>query len=290
MRRVLESCWFADQGLRIPYEEFMLGTPLPARTMYCHFGVVEFIHARPGVVTLRWAVRHVIPEALSAARHHLEALMRRIDVHKHLIILDFRWGAWCTESTTSLQQALERIDELQCFRTAIPFTKASMTALPIPETREAANATGFALDLFYQKDGNVTFEDVKDVGLDAHVLTYTLDDSDYFHFDHVGKNAIAISYFGREWAKRAKGMPVDRSQPDYEFVERVCAPYAEVLNSGTPRVDNIVTPLRRVDARNVWCNYHRAVLPFTDSRGERRILSIATPKRDVGACHFMSAC
>ena len=103
----------------------------------------------------------------------------------------------------------------------------------------------------------------------------------YLVFDHIGEAASATHVFGRKWAATAFGRECDRSQPDFEFDERVCDVYEQVLNSGEPWLDHIRALIHIEGKDPIWVPYRRLVVPAKDRMGAPIVVSICDIRQDV---------
>ncbi len=107
-------------------------------------------------------------------------------------------------------------------------------------------------------------------------------------FDHIGNKSGSVHVFGEEWAARALKQRCTRTQPDYEFDDRVCDAYQMVMESGEPLVDHIRAIIRRDGDDPVWVPYRRIVLPTRDRFGTPIVVSICDIRQDL-AIPFMAA-
>jgi len=108
------------------------------------------------------------------------------------------------------------------------------------------------------------------------------------NFMHVGARSAAVRVFGRDWAKFAVGREAERSQPDFEFDDRVCDAYDLVRQTGEPYVDHIRAAIRRNGADPVWVPYRRLVVPARTAKGDPIVMSICDVRQDIDI-PFMTA-
>ena len=106
-------------------------------------------------------------------------------------------------------------------------------------------------------------------------------------FDHIGRASGAVRVFGGEWAETAIGQLCHRSQPDFEFDDRVCEVYQRVLDTGEPVVDHIRAIIRKDGGDPAWVPYRRLVVPSRDRMGVPVVLSICDVRNDL-VIPFMS--
>ncbi len=87
---------------------------------------------------------------------------------------------------------------------------------------------------------------------------------DHFTSRFVVRRVGPKSAIGRVWGTFTSSQPC---QPAGGYGDTVSAAYAEVVETGQPRYDQVVALLRMPDGAHQWVPYHRVVLPSQNTTG-----------------------
>jgi hypothetical protein len=98
---------------------------------------------------------------------------------------------------------------------------------------------------------------------------------------HVGKSSTAVSVFGAAWATESLGRACVRSQPDFEYEERVCSDYDEVMANGDVKIDHVRAFIRRPNNDPVWVTYKRLLMRSRNSLGVPTLVVISEWADDI---------
>jgi len=275
--------WVDDCGRFIDHSK--IGIDRDARrTAFRYLGMVEIV-AEKSAVRVRWDVSSASNESIISAAFFLSTRPKSTRV-----TLEFFWGAWNLEILSHNTNALARMSELATFRSAEPFKGIKRAMRPLENIRDEGDLLKHAFEL-WDHDRNY-FENYgahKLGKMAPYALSFRQRQSDgHLIFDHIGMHSGSTQIFGKSWAENAVGRSCDRSQPDYEFEDRVCDAYFDVLESGEPIVDHIRGIIRRDGADPVWVPYRRLVVPTRNRFGAPIVVSICDIRQDL-AIPFMTA-
>lgn len=243
------------------------------------------VHADQNGVRLIWDVANVSSASIVAAGCFLFQQNDPVD-----ITLEFYWGAWNRERHTSPDRATKRIAALAGYRDVEPYRGTKVVKRSMDTVRDEGALIRAAFEAW--DAGKSTFLrrlDERFGNIAEFALAFRRNRRDsHLVFDHIGRASGAVRVFGRDWADTARGRYCDRSQPDFEFDERVCDDYQTVLEKGEPIVDHIRAVIHRDQGDPVWVPYRRLVLPTRDRMGTPMIVSVCDIRQDV-AIPFMPA-
>ncbi len=278
------SCWLDDSGRQLPWQS-MGRSPTGRRFALMHLGMAEF-HVQNGRVKVRWNVARVAFGALSGIAKLIDGCDPRTDV-----TLEYFWGAWATETGLTPEQALERLFETVAFADVSPFLGTSVAARDVASVRQEGGLIAQTFEQWDRKESiwrdKTANPENRHVGM--RILGFQHDIADEtLLISHVGKASSAAIVFGVDWADQAVGRPPTRSQPDYEFDERVCDAYDEVMESGDIRVDHVLAYIRRPERDPLWVPYRRLLMRSRDTRGTPTLLSMVEMRPDIDI-PFMAA-
>lgn len=275
--------WVDDRGRFIDHSKIGFNRDA-RRTAFRFMGMVEIIAERTAV-RVRWDVVSATNDAIIAAGLFLSTRLKSARV-----TLEFNWGAWNLEILAQNSNALARMSELGSFRAIQPFKGIKRAVRPLENVHDEGDLLKHSFGL-WERD-KVCFDKDSHFSL-GQMAPYALafrprEDDGRLVFDHIGEHSGSARIFGPEWARDAIGRSCDRSQPDYEFEDRVCDAYEDVLDSGEPIVDHIRGIIRRDGADPVWVPYRRLVVPTRDRLGAPIVVSICDIRQDL-AIPFMVA-
>ncbi len=275
--------WVDDRGRFIDHAK--IGFDRDARrTAFRFMGMVELIAERTAV-RVRWDVKSASNEAIVAAAFFLSTRLKSARV-----TLEFYWGAWNLEILAQNSNALARMSELASFRTIQPFKGIKRLERPIESVRGEGDLLRQSFDLWGRDNAFFDKSSPRSLGQMApYALAFRPREHDgRLVFQHIGEHSGSARIFGPEWAREALGRSCDRSQPDFEFEDRVCDVYEGVLDRGEPMVDHVRGIIRRDGADPVWVPYRRLVVPTRDRLGAPIVVSICDIRQDL-AIPFMVA-
>lgn len=277
--------WIDDVGRYLRHGCVEAGRSARHRA-FGYLGMAEIV-ATSRSVTVRWAVRHVAPAAMMTAAHFLASRAPGTSID-----LEYRWGAWSreifsVETKTGMNpqaRALARMASIGRYRHARPYTGTQQAAYDPDRVLHEGGLLAAAF-MTWEKSGRAyATGDSEALGsLAPHTLMFReIRNGEQFAFDHIGASTSAVQVFGRDWARTAVGRRCDRSQPDFEYDERVCATYRHVSDTRQPVYDHIRAVIRRAGDEPIWVPYRRLVLPMRDRLGVPVVASVCEVSQDIG--------
>jgi len=271
------ATWIDDSGREIPHN-FIALTVDARRSAFKYMKMVEVLKNGSQLV-FRWNVEHVSPQAISTAA----VILAESDPNTN-VTLEFFWGAWARESRFRPANALRRMIDIAPYAHVIPFLGTKMLPRNSSDVREEGQ---LIRDTFEHWDMKSTSAEHR-AGPDG--LGQYSDYSLAFNYDtldsnlmvrHIGKSSTAVSVFGSDWATDALGRACLRSQPDYEYEERVCGDYIGVMNTGELRVDHVRAYIRRPNNDPVWVTYKRLLMRSRNAMGVPTLVAISEASDDI---------
>ena len=198
-------------------------------------GMVEIIAERLAL-RVRWDDTSASNDAIIAAGLFLSTRLKFVRV-----TLEFYWGAWNVEILTQNLNALSRMSELASFRKIEPFKRMKRVVRPIENIQEEGDLLRHSFELWDRNRSCFNAKSPRSLGQMApYVLSFRSREQDgQLIFEHNGAHLVSSRIFGPDWARKAVGLTCDRSQPDYQFEDRVCDAYHDVLENCAPIVDHI---------------------------------------------------
>ncbi len=274
--------WWVDDSGRLHLHD---NTPLmrtESRVAFSHYGMVFLLIGRRTAI-VRWNVASVAEGSIVGAARALVQLDPTIDV-----TLEFYWGGWRREPGYNVAGAFRRMSDLEPFRDVNPFTGSALVSRPISA---AMNEEGDLISKVFKAwdlaDGDLAARDFG--GLLPYYLTFRPNQHETgLDFGHVGNASAAISVWGKEWAKDAPGRACHRSQPDFEFDDRVCETYYEVMETGKPQLEHIRALIHRENTEPSWLSYRRLVVRARDNLGVPTVVSVCDLSNELSV-PFMAA-
>lgn len=273
--------WVDDSGRLHPHDS----TPFQrhqSRVAFSHYGMVFLLIGRRSV-TVRWNVDAVADGSIVGAARALAQLDSTID-----ITLEFFWGGWRREPGYRLADAFARMADLALFRDVDPFTGSALVQRQVSGIGTDEGALVWkTFEAWDGSKGDLSTEDL--AAMMPYFLTFVQDRRETaLHFDHVGHTSAGVSVWGAAWAADALGRVCHRSQPDYEFDDRVCETYYDVLETGEPRLEHVRAIIRRENADPAWLSYRRLVVRARDRMGVPTVVSLCDLCNDLSV-PFMAA-
>lgn len=280
----VRGCWWVDDRGRFIDHSKIAKDRNARRMAFRHLGMVEIIAERTAV-RVRWDVSSASNDSIISAAFFLSTRPKSARV-----TLEFFWGAWNLEVLPHNTNALARMSELAMFRDVEPFRKMKRSVRPLELVREEGDLLKKSFELWDQDRSYFETRGPHKLGKMApYALSFRQRRSDdHLIFDHIGEHSGSTQIFGKSWAETAVGRSCNRSQPDFEFEDRVCDAYFDVLESGEPVVDHIRGIIRRDGADPVWVPYRRLVVPTRNRLGAPIVVSICDIRQDL-AIPFMTA-
>ncbi len=282
----LSGCWWVDDAGRFIRHGCVEACRSARLRAFDYLGMVEII-AASGSMTVRWAVRHAAPAAMMTAAHFLASRAPGTG-----IILEYRWGAWSREifstavkaEMNAQARALARMTSIGRYRHTRPYIGTQQAAYDPDRVLHEGGLLASAFRAWEKSGKAYATGDSEALGqLAPYTLTFReIRGGMEFAFDHIGDSASAVQIFGQDWARSALGRRCDRSQPDFEYDERVCATYRHVSDSRQPVYDHIRAVIRRVGDEPIWVPYRRLVLPMRDRFGVPVVASVCEVSQDIG--------
>ena len=273
----LNAVWIDDSGREIPH--FFVGSNIEARRRaFIFMEMVEVVRDGPHL-TLRWDVKHVSPKAVSTA-----AVVLAESEPETIVTLEFFWGAWARESGFKPAGALRRMIDIAPYAYVIPFLGTKMHPIDPVHVRHEGDLirrTFEHWDTDHNNDGYPAGPD----GLGRYsgfslAFNYDTTESNLM-IRHVGQSSTAVSVFGESWATESLGRACVRSQPDFEYEERVCSDYDDVMAHGDIKVDHVRAFIRRPNNDPVWVTYKRLLMRSRNSLGVPTLVAISEWADDI---------
>lgn len=257
------AIWIDDAGREIPHDfiAYELGA---RRRAFGHLGMVEVVMHSHSII-VRWNVKHAATPAIFTAAAILAELGTSKDV-----TLEFFWGGWIRERDYTPARALRRMIDIAPYADVDPFLGTKVLTRDPTLVREEGHLIRSAFEYWDSHalkkprrrgpDGMGEFSN--------YSLAFSYDRSETeMLVRHVGRSSTAVSVFGQDWATTSIGRPCVRSQPDFEYEDRVCKDYERVIATGDVQVDHVRAFIRRPDNDPVWFTYRRLLMRARDSMG-----------------------
>lgn len=273
--------WFVDdQGRLLPYDSFAVDRAR-ARMALQHLGMVALL-LEHGVATIRWDVAGVNPDSIREAAAYLATRPQATD-----IALEFYWGGWRREPGYSLADAFARMAGIARYKEVDPFTGSALIPRPIGAAeRDEGALISKAFINWDRARGDLSKQALG--GMEPFFLTFRADRRETaLHFRHVGAASAGVMVWGSAWAEGAPGRVCHRTQPDFEYDDRVCATYYDVLETGEPRMEHVRALIRRENSDPAWLSYRRLVVRGRDRMGVPTVISLCDLSNDL-ALPFMA--
>lgn len=273
----VQAFWIDDTGREIPHQ-FIAAEVNARRRAFKYMKMLEVL--RQGFhLILRWDVKHVSPQAISTA-----AVILAESDPDTTVTLEFFWGAWARESKFRPANALRRIIDIAPYAHVIPLLGTKMLPRDTTNVRNEGQLIRGTFEHWDTKSVRAEHRAGPD-GLgpySKYSLAFNYDTSDStLMVRHIGVSSTAVSVFGNDWAYEALGRTCLRSQPDYEYEERVCGEYSSVMDTGELRVDHVRAYIRRPNNDPVWVTYKRLLMRSRNAMGVPTLVAISEASDDI---------
>lgn len=271
------AMWIDDSGREVPHT-FIAANIGARRHAFKFMRMVEVVKCGYQV-TLRWNVKYVSPQAISTA-----AVILAESAPETQVTLEFFWGAWAAEQGYRPANALRRMIDIAPYADVVPFLGTKMLKRNPAVVRDEGELIRNTFEHWDRKPTTPARSSGPD-GLGQY-SKYTL----AFNYDttesnlmvrHVGLSSTAVSVFGKDWATESLGRPCDRSQPDYEYEERVCVDYDDVMTNGNIKVDHVRAFIRRPNNDPIWVTYKRLLMRSRNPLGVPTLVAISEWADDI---------
>ncbi len=277
--------WLDDSGRCLPHD-FVENNLQARRRAFRYLNLVEVATSGTSV-NVAWDVAHASPLSIMMVGQFLTT--RSPDDN---VTLEYFWGAWNRETALSPASAMKRIADLASYRDVVPYSGTMIVRRPLLAVRDEGSLIRMTFEA-WDRDGAYFMlgppGDNQLAGIAKFALGFRPDRAEQrLLFDHIGAASGAVRVFGNAWARDAVGRVCHRTQPDFEFDDRVCSSYAQVLETGEPFVDHIRAAIRRDGGDPVWVPYRRLVIPTRDRFGAPVVLSVCDVRQDIDI-PFMAA-
>lgn len=271
------AAWIDDSGREIPHN-FIAVTIDARRSAFKYMKMVEVLK-NGSQLLLRWNVEHVSPQAISTA-----AVILAESAPNTIVTLEFFWGAWARESGFRPANALRRMIDIAPYAHVSPFLGTKMLPRNPCDVREEGQLIRDTFEYWDTKSTSAEHRTGPD-GLGQYsdyslALNYDRTDSTLI-VRHIGASSTAASVFGSNWAVEALGRAYLRSQPDYEYEERVCGDYIGVMETGEMRVDHVRAYIRRPNNDPIWVTYKRLLMRSRNAMGVPTLVAISEASDDI---------
>jgi len=273
----INASWIDDSGREIPHN-FIALTIDARRSAFKYMKMVEVLKNGTQLL-IRWNVEYVSPQAISTAA----VILAESDPNTS-VTLEFFWGAWARESGFRPANALRRMIDIAPYAHVIPLLGTKMFPRNSNDVRSEGQLIRETFEHWDMKSTSAEHRAGPD-GL-GHYSDYSLafnydtSDSDLM-MSHIGVSSTAVSVFGSNWAIDALGRECLRSQPDYEYEERVCSDYIGVMDTGEVRVDHVRAFIRRPNNDPVWVTYKRLLMRSRNTMGVPTLVAISEASDDI---------
>lgn len=273
--------WVDDSGRLLPHH-MIADNRVAARIAFTHYGMANVSLDRYAA-TIRWNIATISDDSMAWAA--MTVAQRHPQTE---ITLEFFWGGWRCEPGYDIAGALERITQLATYRYVDPFIGSAMVERPIDDAMGSEGVLiAKTFDSWERSAGSLTHEHMS--LLSPFFLTFRPDRSERdLRFGHVGLSSAGVNVWGVDWAREAPGRVCHRSQPDFEYDDRVCETYYRVLETGEPQLEHVRALIRRENCDPAWLSYRRLVVPARDRMGVPTVVSVCTLGNDL-AIPFMAA-
>jgi len=271
------AVWIDDSGREVPH--FFVDSAIEARRRAFTFMIMaEVVKYGPQLI-LRWNVKNVSPQAVSTA-----AVVLAESAPETIVTLEFFWGAWARESGLKPAGALRRMIDIAPYAHVIPFLGTNMHSIDTIHVRHEGDLIRRTFEHWDTDHNNGAYPTGPD-GLGPYsgfslAFNYDTTESNLM-ISHVGKSSTAVSVFGDAWATESLGRACVRSQPDFEYEERVCSDYDDVMASGDIKVDHVRAFVRHPNNDPVWVTYKRLLMRSRNSLGVPTLVAVSEWADDI---------
>lgn len=271
------AMWIDDSGREVPHN-FIAANISARRRAFKFMKMVEVVKCGYQMI-LRWNVKHVSPQAISMA-----AVILAESASETSVALEFFWGAWAREKGFRPANALRRMIDIAPYAHVVPFLGTKM----LERDRTTVRVEGELIRQTFQHWDNKPTAFAQPTGPDGFgpyskfslALNYDTTESNLM-MRHVGPSSTAVSVFGENWATESLGRKCLGSQPDYEYEERVCVDYDDVMASGDIKIDHIRAFIRRPNNDPVWATYKRLLMRSRNLLGVPTLVVISEWADDI---------
>lgn len=271
------AVWIDDSGREVPH--FFVDSTIEARRRaFTFMRMVEVVKHGTHLI-LRWNVKHVSPQAVSTA-----AVVLAESAPETIVTLEFFWGAWARESGFKPAGALRRMIDIAPYAHVIPFLGTKMHPIDPVHVRHEGDLIRRTFEHWDTDHKNGDYPAGPD-GLGPYsgvslAFNYDTTESNLM-IRHVGRSSTAVTVFGEAWATESLGRACVRSQPDFEYEERVCSDYDDVMANGDVKVDHVRAFIRRPNNDPVWVTYKRLLMRSRNSLGVPTLVAISEWADDI---------
>lgn len=270
----------ADPRASGPYGANPIGTSLEHQQIaYRHLGMAK-VRVRANTCEIAWDVKHVDDGTFSALKDFLTARPRIGRIQ-----LNFYFGAWQREVWRDSQPATSRLMETAAFRELTPFQGVTIRNVTVDDEAVGAKTIRRVYEAWERTQGRRRRGGAADdelASLKSQLLMFRPRDRDgLLHFTEVGRKSALARVLGRGWATSAIGKPYDRGQSDHAYEDRVTAGYAQVMETGEPRLDQIRAVIRPDNGEPVWASYQRLLVRSHEADGSPRLACFSYLTQDL---------
>ncbi len=206
---------------------------------------------------------------------HFDGCLQRLEGHAGPAQVVYRHqGAWAAQGVAAGRDGADWLEAL--------WTRRETPVLPISRKRYADPSQALRLHpllraawrLWEDNGGEISDQAEGFARLLPHMqISIPGEHGDQQRFFWVGERSTTAQMFGRHWALTQATAAA--SIPDERLEAAVIGDYRVVLESGTPRLDDISTTIRRPDGERVHLPYRRLILPSRLRTG-RPVFNVAT--------------
>lgn len=274
---LISAIWIDDSGREIPHN-FISADIDARRRAFTFMKMMEVVKCGYQLV-LRWNVKHVSPQAISTA-----AVILAESAPETVVTLEFFWGAWAKEHGFTPASAMRRMIDIAPYANVEPFLGTKMLERDQVGLRKEGGLIRGAFEHWDSSSIKIKYPSGPD-GLGPY-SKYTLG----FNYDttesrlvvrHVGRSSTAVAVFGEDWATESLGRVCVRSQPDFEYEERVCLDYDDVMASGDIKIDHVRAFIRRPNNDPVWVTYKRLLMRSRNALGVPTLVAVSEWADDI---------
>lgn len=273
----ISATWIDDSGREIPHH--FIASDIDARRRAFKFMKMVEVVKRGYQLIFRWNVKHVSPHAISTA-----AAILAESSSDTTVTLEFFWGAWSREHGYGPASAMRRMIDIAPYAHVEPFLGTKMLERDRSTVRDEGELIRKTFEHWDTKPTAFSRPTGPD-GIGPYskfslACNYDTTES-HLMVRHVGPSSTAVSVFGQDWATEALGRACLRSQPDYEYEERVCIDYNEVMSSGDIKIGHVRAFIRRPENDPVWVTYKRLLMRSRNSLGVPTLVVISEWADDI---------
>lgn len=230
-------------------------------------------------LSVEWDVQQADPTALAQVCSYLSELSLSEQPHPCPVTLSCFFGGWFRETLPDPGAAARRMLQIEHYRGAEPFTFPLLRQVALDDLAGSSAVIRQGLAAYRSaRNGTGGLAVLEQAGvLDRTLVFAPSGPTRSLIYRHVGHRAPMSQHFGIEVTRSLIGRFHMHDPYPVPHSRHVSAGYAEVLESGQPRLDHIRMPLPVEGGETTWRSYERLLFPVSESGGGTLLISL---------CHF----